>query len=651
MLLSIPILSVFLVNPVRISDCRPLDSGHLISSEPTGEFSNISLSLLLHDNESIIEGNLTIDYYNDEDLALTAIPFHLYPARMNYESRHGNIEIFNVIDESEPTTSLDYDVEFDLIWVNLDTPLETGERVQFTIEFLTTLPDGGLDRANSNGTDGELNRMYTFASAYPVPCVYDDDGWNIDPYLQIGDPFYLDMAYYDVQLEVDSEFVVAATGEVIDSIDMGNDTLYHFRPSHPVREFTFVASKYFIVESQMVNGVNVSTFYLPSSANYWDGNSLQQSIQSLELFNETFGPYPYSTLNIAESHGNFGGMEYPCQVYVAHSLITRINQGVTSEYFLEIVNAHEIAHQWWYNLVGVDEVDQGFLDEGLTCWSHNYYGEIYYGDWEFFQLTRLRDSVRTYYYDTGYDNKINQTLHDFDVNSVYYYTAYSKAPLLFQKLRLFVGDNAFIEGLQHFFETYAYENAFLDDFVESMEESIGLDLDWFFEPWFNNDQLPDYVFESAVFDVDTGNLNLTISDANAMIHEFSYSQVVPLRVYSDTSLLYSDDIWVNGTTSMLISLESVPTSVNIMVESFVLLQLESPVTDSIVFTDIDLVSTTSSSTVSSSTTTSTQTSSTTSSNTSPSTGTTPDILMIVIIGGAIAIVIIVVVVYVSKRGG
>jgi aminopeptidase N len=51
---------------------------------------------------------------------------------------------------------------------------------------------------------------------------------------------------------------------------------------------------------------------------------------------------------------------------------------------LEKTIAHESCHQWWYNLVGNDEIDYLFLDEGLTCWSTDYYGEHYYGNWEHF---------------------------------------------------------------------------------------------------------------------------------------------------------------------------------------------------------------------------------------------------------------------------
>ncbi len=594
-LLTIPIISFHAMRSYQEIE-KSSESEYQKAVEINEDYSNITLSITLDDAASTVGGNLTIDYYNADALTITQIPFHIYPSGMHYHLRHGNLEVFNVTTDAEPKIILEYNVisSAQLMWVTLDAPLPPGERTQFTIEFLTTLPDGGLDRANSNGTDGELNRIYTFASAYPIPCVYDVmDGWNVDPYIQIGDPFYLDMAYYDVYLEVDDEFRVAATGELTDSIIIGDNVIHHYRASFPVREFTFAASKYFIIESQEANGVAVSTYYLPSAEQYWNETALLHGLHALELFNESFGNYPYSTLNVVESHGNFGGMEYPCQVYIAHSIIGWIDTGQTTEYYLELVIAHEIGHQWWYQLVGVDEVDQGFMDEGLTCWSHHYYAEVYHGSWDFFQYTKLWDYIRTYYSDTGLENKIDQSLLEFDDQSVYYYTAYNKAPLIFQKLRVFLGNEVFFDGLKLFFERFAFKNAFLADLVGAMEDASDLELDWFFDPWFENSLLPYYEFDSVVYFQNSNIVNITISDLNEDTNEFPYSQRVPLEIYAGLDTIYQDDVWINGTTSILIQLDDEPSAVSIMITNYVLVQLDDVMTSSISTDEITFTNSTS----------------------------------------------------------
>ena len=623
-----------------------LDENYSHATNLNEEYSNITLSLSLDDSESEVSGNFTINYYNNEDVNLSSIPFHIYPSGMNYDLRPGNILVHNVTTGTEPRIPIDFNVisAVQLMWVNLDTPLAPGERIEFTIEFITVLPDGGLDRANSNGTDSEQNRIYTFASAYPIPCVYDEaDGWNTDPYLQVGDPFYLDMAYYDVYIKIGVGFVVAATGALLDATFDNMKWTYHYNPIYPVREFTFAASKYFIVDSQIYNGVNVSTYYLPSSIQYWNGDGLLYSVRSLQLFNQTFGEYPYPTLNVVESHGNYGGMEYPCQVYVAHSLVGRINQGYISEYYLEVVFAHEIAHQWWYQLVGVDEIDQGFLDEGLAVWSHNYYGEIYHGSWDFLQIVKEWDYVRTYYHDTGENNTINQTLYGFEESSVYYYTAYHKTPLLFQKLRVFLGDEVFFDGLRSFFETSEYENVFLTDFIQSMEDAAGYGLDWYFIPWFNNPQLPDYYFASIEYYQNQKILNVSISDANMDINPYTYSQKVPLRVETSSSVVFMKDVWVNGSASILIQTNQIPTEVNIIITPYFLLQLDDESTSSISSSEIEITNKTIPITQSTSTSNPTTTSS---ESTTPSTNPTlGNIELIILAASGIGIVILIIVAY------
>jgi len=120
------------------------------------EFSHLNLSVKLNEAESTVEGNLTVDFYNNDPVPFSRIPFHLYPSGMLFESRQGNITILNVTTTNEPTQEMPYSVlwEQQLMWVNLTETLHPGERTRFHIEFITTLPDG-LDRANAYGENGD----------------------------------------------------------------------------------------------------------------------------------------------------------------------------------------------------------------------------------------------------------------------------------------------------------------------------------------------------------------------------------------------------------------------------------------------------------------------------------------------------------------
>ena len=546
-------------------------------AQPIGNFSRYNLSVVLDEVNSFIDGNLTVDFYNNDDINFTKIPFHLYLSGMSYETRPGIIEIVNVTDVNNPSIMFPFEVysSQQIMWVNISEKLEPQKRAQFNIQFNATLPDGGIDRANSHGSDDDDSRIYKFGSFYPIPCVYDnDDGWNVDSYLDIGDPFYFDMAYYNLSIEVPSEMVIAATGKLEEKINKDSTTFYRFNPIYPVREVTFSASRYFQVESKISNGVNLSVYYLPKDGYIWTTFALNYAEQALSLYNNTFGTYPYPTLNVVEEYTWYGGMEYPNQVYITESIDNWEAPLSYKRHWLELIIAHELGHQWWYNLVGNDEIDVGFLDEGITCWSTDYYGEYYYGDWEHFQGIPYIQEVRAYFVEMSKSSKINQTIYEcIDTNTDYWYVAYTKAPLIFEKLRQTIGHSNFIAGLRHYFESYQFKLVVLSDMQQAFEAVMGQSLDWFFFPWFDNLYLPKYSFSEHNYNATTKILNLTIEDINEPLNDYAYSQQVPLAVYDVSGYeIYSQDIWINGTTELSLNLSTNPGKVSLLYNNYVLVQ-------------------------------------------------------------------------------
>ncbi|MHA1719688.1 MAG: M1 family metallopeptidase [Promethearchaeota archaeon] len=541
--------------------------------------SNYTLSVKLHEADAIVEGNLTVDYYNDDPVVFNQIPFHLYPSGMKGDQRPGNITVFEVKTLDGPHTPLNFNVLFSeqLMWINLTTPLNPSERISFYIHFNTTLPDGGIDRTNYHGTDEGLSKIFKYAVAYPMPAVYDEkDGWNVDPYLDVGDPFYSDMAWYDFFVEVPinstkPDFVVAATGKLIETIKTSESITYHYDPQLPVRELTFSASRYFLHNSTMINDLNISTYYLPKSQTYWENFALDVAVQAVSLYNESFGPYPYPTFNVVEEYTQYGGMEHPLQVYVTDAIYLYLNP----LYILELIIAHETCHQWFYHLVGNDEVDAGYLDEGLVVWSTDYYFDHYYPEWDIFQDYSLIYEVRNYKSTKGLPNKINQTIYEDEASGTdYWYIAYHKTPAVLQKLRMFLGDEIYLGGIQLFFNRFEFKIAWLDDLQDAFEDTYGKSLDWFFLPWFNNKYLPNYNFTSVILDINSSLLNITIEDLNENENEYQYSQRLLLEIYDkEVNVIYSKEIWINGTTSLSINLNKTPDKVRLIYTSSVLAQI------------------------------------------------------------------------------
>jgi len=281
-------------------------------------------------------------------------------------------------------------------------------------------------------------------------------------------------------------------------------------------------------------------------------------------------------------------MEYPLQVYITST--PEQYDPVYPEYALELIIAHETAHQWFYNMLGVDEVDWGFLDEGLVVWITDYFRNIRHPDWYLFSPYRFLNTVRRYNLTDGLPNKINQSVYDALINpDMYWDTAYIKTPTVLEHLRQTVLLNDFIPGLRFFFQTYYFDFATLSDLKHAFETVYGDSLDWYFLPWFNNAYLPKYNFTQVTYDTGTDIMNITIIDLNENLHEYNYSQKIELRVYSIGAVLrFSERIWINSTTTISITLEDIPESVVLLYDDNVLVQLSYLDQDELITEDIEV---------------------------------------------------------------
>jgi aminopeptidase N len=164
-------------------------------------------------------------------------------------------------------------------------------------------------------------------------------------------------------------------------------------------------------------------------------------------------------------------------VYVDESVR---RSGLPSDY--EYLVAHEVAHQWWYGLVGNRTVDEPWLDE-----AHATYGSVIYR-WHAGSPDAGERLVVNWIQDTGMrqpdDPPINSSALEFTNWSPYRDTVYIRGALFLHELRGQIGDEKFIELLRQFQETQRYKISTTNDYLRMAEELSGRDLDPLFEKWF-----------------------------------------------------------------------------------------------------------------------------------------------------------------------
>ena len=164
-----------------------------------------------------------------------------------------------------------------------------------------------------------------------------------------------------------------------------------------------------------------------------------------------FGEYPYTQLSVVKTNFVHGGMEYPNLVYISD---------VINDYksYTNVI-VHEIAHQWWYSVVGSNEYSHAWLDEGLTEYSTALFYELNPSyEIEIKELMFNAIKIYTYYtqvYSAVYkklDTTMTRALDEYVNENEYVYISYVKGMLLFDSLRQLVGDEKFFSGLELYFK-------------------------------------------------------------------------------------------------------------------------------------------------------------------------------------------------------
>ncbi|MDD4276108.1 MAG: M1 family metallopeptidase, partial [Clostridia bacterium] len=341
------------------------------------------------------------------------------------------------------------------------------------ITFMLTLP-------NINHRFGYGANTINLGNWYPIACVYENGEFFTKPYSYNGDPFYSEIANYKVTFSCPESYIIANTG-VIETENVTSGVKTVTAKAKAVRDFALVLSSKFEVLSQEVGETTVKYYY------YDDENattSLQTAVDSLNTFNDLIGTYPYHILSVVETNFVHGGMEYPNLVY--------ISDAITDYLDYKNVIIHEIAHQWWYGVVGNNEFTEGWLDEGLTEYTTLLFYKLnagYERDIEEI-VNNVLDSylLFTDVYKQVFgtvNTSMNRALDEYTTSHEYVYMAYAKGMLLFENLNSFVGDKKFYMALKQYYADNKMQIATQTDIVAAFEKATGADLSSFFNAWVN----------------------------------------------------------------------------------------------------------------------------------------------------------------------
>lgn len=442
----------------------------------------------LNAKDKTLTATQSVKYVNNEAVALGEIYFHLYPNAFKkketapvlfdeFERAYrngfapGSIEIEYIgLNNGKEVKPLKYSVtgvDSTILRVELAGLVLPKQAVTIEMKYKVVIPPA-YERF------GYGEKHFNLGNWYPVAAVYDEQGWNNDRYYPIGDPFYSDVADYQVNIKAPSKLVIAAPGRLVALRQQGDDRVWSFA-ANAQRDFAFVANSQFEVSEKVVDGIKIRSYYYAGDE-FRGKAALELAEKSIKTFNKAYGKYPYQYYSVVETEFP-SGMEYPGLVYINDDYY-KLDSGY--EYFVYTV-VHETAHQWWYGTVGNDEVDEAWLDEGLTTYSEALFIEKQYG--------KKESEVYIGYFEKAANKAISTMASDvtvlrplskFSSWEDYGPAVYDRGALTINGLRELVGDKAFFKIMQTYYREYSFKNASTEDFVEICERISKKDLQSYF---------------------------------------------------------------------------------------------------------------------------------------------------------------------------
>jgi hypothetical protein len=448
---------------ILIETLRP-EAG--MAPESVADLTRYDMTVSLEEDLSAITGAAAVRYTNREQAPLDVLYLHLFPNLWD-----GQLQVTDVTAAGVPA-AVTWPSGDDILGVRLPSPLMPDETINLSLSFAMDVPSG--DGVGNYGEFAYQEGILALAHFYPTLAVYDTD-WRLETPSSQGDVIYNDASLYDVTLIAPADLKVASTGAEVDSRDLPDGRKAWHLVGGPMRDFNIVASADYESEARQVNGVEVISHFLPEDRS--GGQlALKYAADAVRIFQDAFGPYPYRELDVVATATEAGGIEYPGMIVVARALYDAADP--TS--FFQAATAHEVAHQWWYNVVGNDQINDPWLDEATAQYATQlYYGEIYGLE----GADAFRRSLDDRWARVDYEAKpVGLPVAAYE-DREYGAIVYGRGPLFLIALRDRIGADKMSELLRRHYAENRWGIATPEGFQALAEEVSGEDLNDLFNEW------------------------------------------------------------------------------------------------------------------------------------------------------------------------
>ncbi len=487
---------------------------------------NYSISVELDDENHMLYAHERIEYFNNSPQLLNEIYFHIWPnaykdnsTAFNKQSKEDNNFDFNYakfedrgyIDSlsfTQDGIAISYEETNhpDIIKLILAKPVLSAEMTVIETPFRVKVPDGRFSRL------GHTNQAYYITQWYPKPAVYDQNGWHDMPYLNQGE-FYSEFGSFEVKITLPENYVLGATGDLQEQSEKEwlrekakNDAEVRFGPKYEnserkssekkktltfkqtnIHDFAWFADKYFYVLRDEVilpnskDTVEVWAMFTRRNGELWEKIAIEALKDGVYYYSLWNGDYPYKHCTAIDGTISAGGgMEYPNITIIGNS---------SSKQELERVIVHEVGHNWFYGILGSNERDYPWMDEGINSYyEHRYFDEKYPNEeliMNFgFPISAEDKQLSDLSYFLGQSRNSEQAIQcrSNDYSSVNYGSVvYEKASFAMHYLAQYLGEEEFDRCMQNYYEKWKFKHPGPQDMWAAFQEITDKDVSWFFE--------------------------------------------------------------------------------------------------------------------------------------------------------------------------
>ena len=404
-----------------------------------------------------------------------------------------------------------------ILEVQLNKPILPGTTVKFEVDFEAQIP---IQIRRTGRDNAKTGVRYSMSQWYPKLCEYDNEGWQLSPY--IAREFYGVWGDFDVTINIDKDYKLAGTGVLANAAEIGwgydnpgtslkltttNKRKWRFVAKN-VHDFVWAADPdYKHIVKQINNGPVIHVVYKNKPDDLKNDSAwlkvADAAVKVFPFIESNFGKYPYPQYSFIQ--GGDGGMEYAMATLVfSPSLGTAF---------------HELMHSWYQMVLGFNELKYPWMDEGFANYTEDLVSKFYNKRptiQYYLDLVKQRPddkrlqnivpmlpedhsgSYLSYYnlVQSGLEEPLTTPADHYNTNYAYGSGVYSKGEVFLEQLGYIVGADVRDKILLEFYNKWKFQHPDARDFMSVAQKTSGLQLNWYYDYWISSTKTIDYGIDS-----------------------------------------------------------------------------------------------------------------------------------------------------------